>query len=655
MDMSSKGRIGVYICHCGLNIAEVMNVNSIVEYTASLPNVFITRDYRYVCSDPGQALIKNDIKENDLDRIVVASCSPRMHEVTFRRVLEEADLNPYMLEMVNIREQCSWVHIGEPEKATEKAKSLIRMAVVRSTLLKPLKMKEVTTLHSVMIIGGGIAGIQAALDLANQNHKVFLVEKEPSVGGHMAQLDKTFPTMDCSICIFAPKMVDAGKNSNITLLTYSEVQEVSGIVGNFHVKIRKKPRFVDHVKCVGCGICATKCPVKCDSKFDVGLGVRKAIYVPFPQAIPLVYTIDKEHCLYFTKNVCRICEKFCEADAIDFNQELDIIELNVGAIIVATGFDCYDPSELGEYGYGTFSNVVTSLQMERLMNASGPTGGKILRQSDREKPKRIAFIQCVGSRDKRTGNVHCSNACCLNSIKLARQIKEKSPESEVYVFYNDIRAFGRRFEEFYSKAREDWVNFIKGIPSEIKEDPLTKNLNIFAEDVLSGFLMEIEVDLVVLAVGMIPSESSKELSRILHIPRGTDGFFLEAHPKLRPVGTNTAGIFLAGACQGPKEIPESIAQGKAAASSVANLLFTGKVMIESMIASIDQDLCIGCGLCEESCPYVAITLVDRKASLEEALCKGCGTCGSLCPEQAITMKHFTDKQVKAQILAAFER
>ncbi len=653
--MSQTSRIGVYICHCGLNIAEVMNVDDIVKYTASLPNVIVAQDYRYVCSDPGQVLIKNDVEEYDLDRVVVASCSPRMHESTFRKVLEEADLNPYMLEMVNIREQCSWVHIGEPEKATEKAKSLIKMAVVRSNLLEPLQIKEVSTLHNALVIGGGIAGLSAALDLANQNYEVFLVEKEPSIGGHMAQLDKTFPTMDCSICIFAPKMVDVGKHPNITLITYSEVKEVTGIVGNFHVKIHKKPRFVDAGKCVGCGICANRCPVKIPNEFDMGLGVRKSIYVPFPQSIPLVYTIDKENCLYFTKGVCRICEKFCETEAIDFNQEPETIELDVGAIIVATGFDTYDPVPLGEYGYGTYPNVITSLQMERLMNAAGPTGGKIRRQSDGEKPTKIAFIQCVGSRDKRTGNVYCSNACCLNSIKLARQIKEKYPDSEVFIFYNDIRAFGRRFEEFYSKAREDWVTFIKGIPSEIKEQPQTNNLVITAEDVLSGFLLEAEVELVVLAVGMIPSKTSEELSRILHIPRGTDGFFLEAHPKLRPVETNTAGIFLAGSCQGPKEIPESIAQGKAAASSVATLLSQGKIRIESMIASIDQDLCVGCGLCEESCPYVAITVIDRKATLEEALCKSCGTCASLCPEHAIAMKHFTDMQVKAQILAAFER
>jgi heterodisulfide reductase subunit A len=630
-----------------------MNVEDIVGYVASLSNVAIARDYRYVCSDPGQTLIKNDVKAYDLDRIVIASCSPRMHEITFRRVLEEAGLNPYMLEMVNIREQCSWVHISEPEKATEKAKSLIRMAVNRSSLLTPLMIEEVTALPKVMVIGGGIAGIQAALDLADQNYQVYLVEKEPSIGGHMPQLDKTFPTMDCAICIFAPKMVNAEKHPNITLFTYSEVQDVSGLVGNFHVKILKKPRYVDEKKCVGCGICAGKCPVKYPSEFDMGLSMRSAVYVPFLQAVPLIYTIDREHCLFFTKNVCKICEKLCEAQAINFSQKEEIVEVDVGAIIVATGFDSYDPSTIEEYGYGVYSNVITSIQMERLMNAAGPTEGKILRRSDGAKPKRLAFIQCVGSRDKRTGNTYCSNACCMNSIKLTRQIKEKYPDSEVYIFYNDIRAFGRGFEEFYSKAREDWVTFIKGLPADIKEDPITKNLIISAEDILSGFLVNVEVDLVVLAVGMVPQQSAEKLSRILHIPRGTDGFFLEAHPKLRPVDTNTAGIFLAGACLGPKEIPESVAQGKAAASSAASLLARGTIRIESTIAFVEDEYCIGCGLCEEVCPYSAMKVIDQKASQEKALCKGCGTCASLCPEQAITMKHFTDEQVKAQILSAF--
>ena len=651
--MSSKERIGVYVCHCGLNIAGVVNVKEVAEYASSLLNVVTAKDYRYVCSELGQGLIKEDILSHNLNRVVVASCSPRMHEVTFRKVLEEAGLNPYVFEMVNIREQCSWVHIREPVKATEKAKALIRMAVIRSKLLEPLKIKEVEALQNVLVIGGGIAGIQAATDLANQNYKVYLVEKEPSIGGHMAQLDKTFPTLDCSMCIFAPKMVDVQKNPNVTILAYSEVKEVLGIVGNFQVKISKKPRFVDEKNCVGCGICASKCPSVCSNEFDMGVGKRKAIYVPFLQSVPLIYTIDKEHCLYFTRGVCKICEKFCEAKAIDFNQKEETIDIDVGAIIVASGYDPYDPSTLGEYGYGTYSNVITSLQLERLLNAAGPTEGKILRPSDNKEPKRVAFIQCVGTRDKRTNKVYCSNICCMSGIKQARQLKEKHPETEVYIFYNDIRAFGKGFEEFYSKAREDWVIFIKGLPSEVKEESVTQNLRVSAEDVLLGSLLDVEVDLVVLSIGLVPNKSAEELSKILRIPRGPDGFFLEAHPKLRPVATNTAGIFLAGTCQGPKDIPTSVVQGQAAASNVASLLSSGKIRIESIIAYLENDLCIGCGLCEEACPYVAIKVENGKSTLEEALCRGCGVCASLCPEHAITMRHFTDNQVEAQILEAF--
>ncbi len=506
---------------------------------------------------------------------------------------------------------------------------------------------------NVLVLGGGVCGIQVSLDLADMGFRVYLVEKTPSIGGHMAQLDKTFPTMDCAICIFAPKMVDVAKSDNVTLLTYTEIQEVTGHVGNFHVKIRKKPRFVDETKCVGCGICASKCPVKYPNEFEMDLGVRKAIYIPFLQSVPLTYTIDREHCLYFTKGVCRICEKFCEPKAINFDQSEELIEFDVGAIIVATGYDPYNPSALGEYGFGIYPNVVSNLQLERLTNAAGPTEGKVVRLSDRREPARVAFIQCVGSRDTRMGNGYCSNTCCMNAMKQARQIKEKHPETEVYIFYNDIRAFGRGFEEFYRKAREDWVTFVKGLPSEVWEDPVTRNLVVSAEDMLSGALVEVEVDLVVLSIGMVPRPSAEALSRILHIPRGPDGFFLEAHPKLRPVDTNTAGIFLAGTCQGPKDVPESVAQGKAAASSASSLLSKGKIRVESIVSSVDSNVCIGCSLCEEVCPYVAIKVTDGKSVTDEALCQGCGTCASLCPEHAITMRHFTDQQVRSQISVAF--
>jgi heterodisulfide reductase subunit A len=634
-----------------LNIAGVVDVKEVCEYASSLSGMVLAKDHKYACSDPGQALIKNDIKEYDLDRVVVASCSPRMHEATFRRVLEEAGLNPYMLEMVNIREQCSWVHIGEPEKATDKAKSLIRMAVVRSKLLEPLDVKEVKVLRNVLVIGGGIAGMNAAIDLADIGFKVYLVEKSETIGGNMTKLDKTFPTMDCSICVEGPKMVDVNRNANIEVISLAEITSVEGYVGNFKVKVRKYPRYVISDNCTGCGECEEICPIEMPNEWGINMDMRKAISIPFPQAIPLVYTRNEDHCID-----CYKCVEVCaERNAIDFNQKPEEIELNVGAIIVAIGFEFFDPSSLQEYGYGSYPNVISSIEMERLLNAAGPTRGKLFRASDRKVPKRIAFIQCVGSRDERIGNLYCSNACCLNSIKLAQIVKEKFPDSEIYIFYNDIRAFGKGFEEVYRKARESWITFIRAIPPEIKEDNATGNLKIAVQDDTLGKLVEFEVDLVTLAVGMTPRNSARPLSKILHIPISSDGFFLEAHPKLRPVDTHTAGIFLAGTCQGPKNIHDSVQQGKAAASGVAALLSQGEIRIESTIAHVDQALCIGCSLCEEACPYGAVSTEENKSFIVDVLCRGCGVCASACPERAITMMHFTDEEVLAQVITAFQR
>ncbi len=649
--MSQNLRIGLYVCHCGLNIAGVVDVKEICDYASSLSGVVIAKDHKYACSDPGQALIKNDIDEYDLDRVVVASCSPRMHESTFRRVLEEAGLNPYMLEMVNIREQCSWVHIGEPEKATEKAKSLVRMAVVRSKRLQPLEIRKVKALRSALVIGGGIAGMNAAQDLADIGFKVYLVEKSESIGGNMTKLDKTFPTMDCSICVEGPKMVDVFRSTNIEVISLAEVVSVEGFVGNFTVKVRKNPRYVIAENCTGCGECEEACPIEMPNEWGINMDVRRAISIPFPQAVPLVYTRNKEHCID-----CYKCVEVCgERRAIDFNQEPEEIELNVGAIIVAIGFDFFDSSSLQEYGFGSYSNVISSIEMERLLNASGPTRGKLLRASDGKIPKRIGFIQCVGSRDERIGNLYCSNACCLNSIKLALQVKEKYPESEVFIFYNDIRAYGKGFEEVYKKARESFITFVRAIPPEIKENDATGNLTIAVQDDSLGKLVEFEMDLVVLAVGMVPRDSSVPLSKVLHIPISSDGFFLEAHPKLRPVDTHTAGIFLAGACQGPKNIHDSVQQGKAAASGAASLLSKGEIRIESTIAHVNQELCIGCSLCEEACPYGAVKAENGKSIITDVLCRGCGVCAPSCPERAITMKHFTDEEVLAQVITAFQR
>ncbi|MGA2682498.1 MAG: CoB--CoM heterodisulfide reductase iron-sulfur subunit A family protein [Candidatus Bathyarchaeia archaeon] len=653
--MTEKPRIGVYICHCGLNIAATVDAKAVAEFAKTLPDVVVSKDYKYTCSDPGQEMIKKDVKEQKLNRVIVAACSPRMHEPTYRKLMEQAGLNPYLFEMVNIREQSSWVHMKEPAKATQKAKELVSMAVARSRLLEPLEVKEVPALKSVLVIGGGIAGIQSALDLAEQDYKVCLVERQPTIGGHMAQLDKTFPTMDCSICIFAPKMVDVAKNPNVTLLTNSEVQEVSGVAGNFHVKVLKKARFVNEKKCVGCGVCASKCPVKTPNEFDMNLGMRKAVYIPFPQGVPAIYTIDKEHCLYFTKGVCKLCEKFCEAKAIDYEQKDQIVELDVGAVIVATGFEPFDPSTLKEFQYGKYKNVVTSLDFERLISAFGPQEGKLLRPSDGKEPHRIAFIQCVGSRDERTGNIYCSNICCMSAIKQAVLIKEKHPEYEVYIFYNDIRAFGKGFEEFYQRARDLWVTFVKGIPAELTEDPETKNLTVRVVDLVLGKMVEVDLDMVILSIGMIPPKGIADLTRILRIPRGADGFLLETHPKLRPVDTPTMGVFLAGACQGPKDIPASVAQAKAAASGVASLLSKGKIRTESSIAVVNEDFCSGCRVCVSLCKYDAIKMEEKKgkqvASVSEITCMGCGVCASACPTKSISLRHFTDQQILAQIRA----
>jgi heterodisulfide reductase subunit A len=604
-----------------------------------------------MCSDPGQVLIGKDIKEHNLNRIIVAACSPRMHEPTFRKVLEESGLNEGFLEMVNIREQCSWVHLNEPEKATKKAKDLIRMAVARTRLLTALEKKEVKTKKSVLVIGGGISGINAALDLAEIGFKVYLVEKEQSIGGHMAQLDKTFPTMDCSICIEGPKMVDVSRHPNIELIVYGDVLNVEGYVGNFKVKIRKNPRYVIKDKCTGCGECSEVCPIEYPNEWDLNMGVRKAISTPFPQAVPLIYAINKDYCIE-----CYKCVEICaDRQAIDFSQKPEEMEIEVGAIIVAIGHEPYNPIKLGEFGFGKYENVVTSLELERLISAAGPTNGKIIRTSDNKEPKKIAFIQCVGSRDERIGHSYCSNTCCMNAIKQSVQIKEKHPETEIYIFYMDVRAFGKGFEQLYRKARGLWVNFTRGIPSEVTEDPKTKNLIIRVEDTFLGKLIEVEVDLLVLSIGQIPPSSLEELSKILHIPRDSEKFLLEAHPKLRPVDTHTAGIFLAGTCQGPKTIHDSVAQAKAAAASVAALLTKGKVKIESTVAVIDQDLCLGCGLCEEVCPYTAMVVNDGKSQITAALCRGCGVCASSCPERAIMMTHFTDEQVLAQIVSAYKR
>lgn len=640
--VNKEHRIGVYVCHCGTNIAGSVDVKRVAKSASTFPNVVVARDYTYVCSDAGQALIKQDVKNFKLDKVVVAACSPTLHEPTFRKCIEDAGLNGYLLTIANIREQCSWVHMHEPEGATEKAIDLTRMAVARVSLLKPLEAIKVPIRKSCLVIGGGISGIQAALDLAEEGFDVYLVEKGPSLGGHMAQLDKTFPTMDCSLCILSPKMSSVVHHPKIHVHTNSEIKQVAGYVGNFKVGITTKPRYVIDNLCNGCGECAKACPIEVPNEFDENLGPRKSIYIPFPQAVPLIYTIDIDHCIK-----CYKCVEVCGLEAIDFAQEPKEVEIEVGTIIVATGFNSFDPSVIEEYGYGAYENVVTGIELERIISPSGPSGGKIIRPSDGKTPKRIAFIQCVGSRDEKT-NPYCSRVCCMYATKQALLVKEKIPDANILIFYIDLRAFGKAYEEFYKRAQMEGVRYIRGKVAEIVEDSKSNNLILRAEDTLLGALVEAEVDLVVLSVGLVPSIGTNLLCRTLNISTSPDGFLREAHPKLRPMDTLVDGIFIAGVAQGPKDIPDCVAQASGAAQRASILMTAGEAKIEAITAEIEEDLCSNCLICLDACPFKALIVEEKAVKVLETLCKGCGSCSAACPSGAIQMRHFSDEQILAE-------
>jgi len=642
-------KIGVFICHCGTNIAGTVDIDEVREFAAGLPGVVSARDYKFTCSEPGQLQIKEDVKNLGLNRVVVAACSPRMHEITFRKAVAEVGLNPYLLQIANIREQDSWVH---KNGSTEKAKALIRAAVQRANLLESLERREVPVTPSVLVVGGGIAGIQAALNIANANHKVYLVEREPSIGGRMIQLDKTFPTLDCSSCILTPKMAAVGSHPNIELMTYSEVEDVSGYIGNFKVKVRKKPRYVDSELCTGCGICIEKCPWKADSEFDMGLGKRKAVYTPFPQAVPNVPVIDPDVCVYFEKGTCRACEKFCPPGAIAWDQKEETVELEVGAIIVATGYDLLDPSPLTQYGYKRLDNVITSLEFERMCSATGPTGGELVLK-DGSAPQSVAIIHCVGSRDKNYCE-YCSRVCCMYALKYSHLIGEKT-DADVYQLYIDMRCYGKGFEEFYKRLSDEGVNFVRGkvaqVTDQVAGEEEQGKLVVVTEDTLLGRMLRIPVDMVILCPAMVARADADEVARRFLINRGADGFFLERHPKLEPVATASDGVFVVGCAQGPKDIPDTVAQASAGAAEALSLIDRGTVEIEAATAVVDEEMCSGCKICLALCPYNAITFDEEKklANVNDILCKGCGVCVAACPSAAITGRHFTDKQIFAEI------
>jgi heterodisulfide reductase subunit A len=663
-------RIGVFTCWCGENIARNVDVERVSAEVAKLPGVHCSVHTKYMCSDPGQALLREKIASEKLDAVIVASCSPHMHLRTFRKTAEAAGVNPYKVEMANIREQCSWVHHNRAE-ATAKAIDLIRIAAAKVNWDEPLEPIRVPVTKRVLVVGGGVAGIQAALDVAEAGYEVVLVEREPSIGGKMAGLSETFPTLDCSQCILTPRMVEVGQHPRIRLYTYSEVEEVNGFVGNFSVTVRRKARYVDISKCTGCGDCWNNCPIKKNpSEFDYGLGNRSAIYIPFPQAVPARPVIDRNNCTRLKKGKgCGLCEKKCQAGAINYNDEDKLVTEQVGAIVIATGYKLYSigrqqdngrMSGYGEYGYGEYKDVIDSLQFERLISASGPTSGRLLRPSDGREPKNVVFLSCVGSRDDAKGLPYCSKICCMYTAKHAMLYKHKVPDGQAHVFYMDIRAGGKNYEEFVRRAIEqDGARYYRGRVSKITEE--NGKLIVRGADTLAGVPVSIEADLVVLAAAILPAQGAKDLARKMNVGYDEYGFLLESHPKLRPVETAAAGVFICGACQGPKDIPESVAQASAAASKVL-VMFGHKEMTRSPeIACVDEKVCAACFTCVRTCPYHAIdraevrskkgALVKRTARVNPGLCMGCGTCVAVCPSKSVDLSGFSEQQVYAEVEA----
>ena len=656
-------KIGVFVCHCGTNIAGTVDTAAVAEALSHEPGVVHSVDYTYMCSESGQNLIKDAVREYGLTGVVVCSCSPRMHENTFRKAASAAGINPYMVEIANIREQCSWIH-KDMATATEKAIILGRAAIAKVHLNAPLTAGESPVTKRALVIGGGIAGIQTALDIADAGFEVDIVEKTPTIGGKMAQIDKTFPTLDCAACILTPKMVEAAQNEKIKIYAYSEVDSVKGFVGNFSVKIRRKARYVREDLCTGCGLCTEKCPQKkVPNAFNLGMNTRGAIYIPFAQAVPKIATIDAEYCTKLKTGKCGVCSKVCTANAIDYTQQDTFVEQQYGAIVVATGFNPIKLDKFNEYAYNDSPDVVTSLEFERITNAAGPTAGKLLRPSDGKHPHTIVFVQCVGSRcdggDK--GKSYCSKICCMYTAKHAMLTREKYPDTEVYVFYIDVRTPGKNFDEFYRRAVEQYgVHYVKGMVGKVV--PENGVLKVQASDLIEGKQLHIDADMVVLAAAIEPDPSARSIATMLTASMDTNDFFTEAHPKLRPVESPTAGIFLSGACQGPKDIPETVAQAGAAASKVIGLLAKDKLTCNPCVAHSDEMMCNGCSSCEKVCPYGAITysdkefrgpnrttLIRRVASVNEAVCQGCGACTVACPSGAMDLKGFSNSQIMAEV------
>lgn len=645
-------RLGVFICHCGVNIAGTIDVKSLVEGIGRIGDVILSTDYIYMCSEPGQQLLREAIQEKGLDGVVVACCSPNMHENTFRKAVKSQGMNPYLCEIANIREQCSWVHQKEKEKATQKAEEIIRATLEKLRRNKKLEPIPIEIYRKVLVIGGGIAGITASLDLAEGGYEVILLEKESALGGHMAQLSRTFPDLELALSGLLSMASEVERHPKITLYLYSELEEVKGYVGNFELVIQKKPTSVSWERCTGCGQCILNCPVEFASEFERGLGLRKSIDLYYSSCIPNKPVIDRKHCLFFSDQSCHRCKEVCPEGAIHFDQEMERISEKVGAIVVATGYELYPKEQLGEYGYGEIPDVIDSLAFERMLSTHGPTQGKIVRPSDRKVPKEMVFIQCVGSRDPDRYLPYCSRICCMVIAKQAKMFKKQVPDGQPYIFYMDIRSDGKGDEEFVQKTiEEEGLLYLRGRVSRVfQEDGKVRVLGV---DTLTGRGVEVSADMVVLATAMVPSRGSKELSAKLRATVDRFGFFTEAHIKLYPVESSTRGIYLAGCSQSPKEITDTVSQASATASKIQALLSSERLLQDPLIAFVDEEICSGCGICVEICPYEAREMdPQRRISIvRDVLCQGCGACIASCPNHACELRNGSSQQILRMVEA----
>ncbi len=645
---SEEPRIGVFVCHCGHNIAGTVDVAKVANYAKDLPNVVKAEHYMFMCSKPGVQMVKDSIKELGVNRTVVASCSKNQHGRTFARAIAEEGINKHRHQQVNVREYCSWVHQKDKAKATEKALQLVEAGVNRARKLEDVETRRVQTTKAALVIGAGIAGLRASNDLAELGIPVFLVEKNSTIGGHMTQLNKTFPTLECPQCSISPLTNGVANHPLIELYTNAQIKNIEGSLGNFEVEIEIKPRYVKD-NCTSCGECSLHCPVEVPSEWDKGMSMRNAIYKAYPQAIPATFVRDKKTCIE-----CNTCINVCPVQAVDFSMQPETKTVKVGSIVVAVGYDEYDPTEVEPYHYGQdgYEDVITQLKLERMLSPTSLTNSEVLRPSDGKLPKSIVMIQCVGSRNEQVGNKYCTGVCCKFAIKNARIVKEMYPDTDVTVCYIDVRTPGLNFEEMYQSAQEVGVRFIRGRPSEIVKDPITGELKVIVEDTLSMTPLQLNADMVVLSAAMVPPKGIGPLGSKLKVLRSKEGFLKEFHIKMNPTLSSKGGIFLAGTIQGPKDISETVAHAGSAAALAAAPLVKGYIEKEMLVPSIDYDLCVNCGICKTICAPAAIDIDENgRPTVNEIACRSCGMCMPSCPTNAIQLINFTDDQLYDEIIA----